>query len=247
MAELKIIVEGYAREEKGVMFASPTTVLIKDSNKNILIDPGANKELLLKGLKKEGLKLENIDIVFISHYHPDHFLNIRLFPDKDIYDGSVIWSNDKETSYEDKIPSTNIKIIPTPGHSNEHCSLIVETDKGKVVIAVDVFWWMDHEEQKTDKRSLLNKEDPYATNKKELINSRKKLLEIADYIIPGHGKMFKFERHWILYYPFTLPIGINLQTLFEIPAFSAAIITSSTSLYAPPASSAKPENEVVLT
>ena len=72
MAELKIIVEGYAREEKGVMFASPTTVLIKDSNKNILVDPGANKELLLKGLKKEGLKPDNIDIVFISHYHPDH-------------------------------------------------------------------------------------------------------------------------------------------------------------------------------
>ncbi len=194
MAEIKILVEGYAREENGVMFASPTTVLIKDNNLKVLVDPGANRELLLKGLKKENLQPEDIDIVFISHYHPDHFLNIRLFPENDIYDGSVIWSNDKETSYSSEIPGTNIKIIPTPGHSNEHCSLLVETDKGKIVIAVDVFWWMDNEEQKTDKKSLLDKEDAYASNKKELIKSRKILLKIADYIIPGHGKMFKVKK-----------------------------------------------------
>ena len=28
----------------------------------------------------------------------------------------------------------------------------------------------------------------------KLIESRKKLLENADYIIPGHGKMFKVKR-----------------------------------------------------
>ena len=30
-------------------------------------------------------------------------------------------------------------------------------------------------------------------NIQKLIASRKKLLELADYIIPGHGKMFKVE------------------------------------------------------
>ena len=36
--------------------------------------------------------------------------------------------------------------------------------------------------------------DPYASDMKKLKESRKKLLELADYIIPGHGKMFKVEK-----------------------------------------------------
>jgi len=63
-----------------------------------------------------------------------------------------------------------------------------------VAIVSDVFWWSDEEEQKTDKESLMNHEDPYMKNKEELMESRKKVLEIADYIIPGHGKMFKVEK-----------------------------------------------------
>ncbi|MCJ7786668.1 hypothetical protein MUP06_00420, partial [Patescibacteria group bacterium] len=53
------------------------------------------------------------------------------------------------------------------------------------------FWWTDDQEQKTEKESLIRHEDPYVKNREELMNSRKKILEIADYIIPGHGKMFK--------------------------------------------------------
>jgi len=63
-----------------------------------------------------------------------------------------------------------------------------------VAIVSDVFWWSDEEEQKTDKESLMNHEDPYVKNKEELMKSRKKVLEIADYIIPGHGKMFKVKK-----------------------------------------------------
>ncbi len=194
MAEIKILIEGYAKEENGVWYASPATILIRDSGLNILVDPGANKELLLESLDKEGLKPENIDIVFLTHYHLDHILNIRLFPNKDIYDGNTINSNDKIVKYSGNIPNTNVQVIPTPGHAHEHCSLLVETKKGKIVSAGDVFWWKDNEEQKTDKESLMKHEDLYVKDKEALIKSRKKLLEIADYIIPGHGKMFKVEK-----------------------------------------------------
>ncbi len=191
MAEVKILIEGYVREEGDILVASPTTTLIKDGGLNVLVDPGANEKKLLEALEKEGLKPTDIDVVFLTHYHLDHTLNIRLFPGKDIYDGSVIYSNDKETEYSGNIPNTNIKVVQTPGHSDEHCSLLTETEKGRIVIAADVFWWRDNEEQKTDEQSLIDHEDDYANNKEELIKSRKKLLKIADYIIPGHGKMFK--------------------------------------------------------
>ena len=40
----------------------------------------------------------------------------------------------------------------------------------------------------------MNHKDPYMKNEKQLMESRNKILEIADYIIPGHGKMFKVEK-----------------------------------------------------
>ena len=40
----------------------------------------------------------------------------------------------------------------------------------------------------------MNKEDDYANDMEKLKESRKKALEIADYIIPGHGKKFKVEK-----------------------------------------------------
>ena len=193
MAEVIILIEGYAKEEGDAFLASPATVLIKDGKLAILVDPGANRQLLLKSLEKNGLTPEDIDIIFLTHYHPDHILNIRLFPDKDIYDGNTIYSNDKEVEYSGNIPHTNIQVIPTPGHAHEHCSLLIETKKGKIAIAGDVFWWTSGEEQKTDRENLLKHEDPYAKDKGALIESRKKLLAAADYIIPGHGKMFRVE------------------------------------------------------
>jgi len=194
MAEVKVLIKGYAKEEKGIKIASPSTVLIKDSGLNILVDPGANKQKLLNALSKEGLGTTDINLIFLTHYHPDHILNIRLFPNKDILDGNTIYRDDKEIGFSDKIPNTNIQVIQTPGHAHEHACLLVETDKGKIVIAGDVFWWVDNEEQKTDKESLLQHRDIYVKDKKKLEESRKKLLEIADYIIPGHGEMFKVEK-----------------------------------------------------
>jgi len=35
----------------------------------------------------------------------------------------------------------------------------------------------------------------FLADKDQLIESRKKILEIADWIIPGHGKMFKNPNH----------------------------------------------------
>jgi len=194
MSKVKILIEGYAKERKGIEIASPSTVLIKDSGLNILVDPGANKKLLLKALAKQRLKPKDIDLIFLTHYHLDHILNIRLFPDKDILDGDIIYRDDKEISFTDKIPKTNIKVIPTLGHAHEHASLLVQTDKGKIVVAGDLWWWSEKEKQKTDYKSLINHKDPYVKDKKALIESRKKILKIADYIIPGHGKMFKVQK-----------------------------------------------------
>ena len=196
MAEVKVLIEGYAKSTGGKEFrASPTTTLIKDSGKLILVDPGANRQKLLDALKRENLRPKNIDMIFLTHYHIDHLINIRLFPNKDILDNGTIYRDDEEIGFSKKIPGTSIKIIPTPGHAFEHVSLLVETNKGKMCIAGDLWWWEDGK-QKTDKKSLLNAKDIFVKDKKALLKSRKKILEIADYIIPGHGKMFEVIK-WV--------------------------------------------------
>jgi len=191
LAEVEILIEGYAKRTKDGWIASPSTVLIRDSGLNILADPGSNKKLLLKRLTEEKLKPEDIDMIFLTHYHLDHSLNIRLFPDCDVLDGNEINKDDKILSYSGKIPNTNIKVIETPGHSVEHASLLVETERGKIVVAGDVFWWIDDEKQVVD---ISRPDQAHSCDMKKLIASRKKVLEIADYIIPGHGKMFKVEK-----------------------------------------------------
>jgi len=43
-------------------------------------------------------------------------------------------------------------------------------------------------------KNLMEHKDPYMKNKEELMESRKKILDIADWVVPGHGKMFKVEK-----------------------------------------------------
>lgn len=190
MPEIKVLIEGYAQETKDGWLASSTTVLVKDKNLNIIVDPGINRKLLVEALKKENLKFEDIDWALMTHYHPDHVFLSSLFGQAKFLDDTTIYEDDKEVEHEGFIPGTALKIIPTPGHAHEHCSLVVPTKKGMVVVAGDVFWWSKGEKQTVN----LKKDDPFAKDKKALFKSRKKILKIADFIIPGHGKMFRVER-----------------------------------------------------
>jgi len=195
MAEVKVLIKGYAREIDGKEFASSTTTLIQDGKLNIVVDPGMDRKALLAALKKEDLSLDQINYVILTHNHLDHSLLTGIFENAKILDDSDIYSFDGQIDeHEGKIPNTNIEIIKTPGHDQFHCSVLVNTEEfGKVIIAGDVFWWADDEEQKTDRKSLLEHKDPYVKNKGELEKSRKKILELADYIIPGHAGMYKVK------------------------------------------------------
>jgi len=198
MAKIKILVEGYVKEIDGEEFASSTVTLIQDADLNIVVDPGMDRKLLVSALDKENLSLNQIDYVILTHTHLDHSLLAGIFENAKILDNNDIYSFDgKIGEHEGKVPNTEIQIIKTPGHDQFHCSVLVNTeDLGRIIIAGDVFWWADNESQKTDKQSLLEHKDPYVKDAQALKESRDKILELADYIIPGHGKMFKVENNY---------------------------------------------------
>jgi len=194
MTQVKTFIEGYAKKTAGGWLASSTATLVQKNRLNIIVDPGINRALLLDKLAELNLSPQDIDYVLMTHFHPDHNYLSAIFENAKALDDELIYDNDKGTEHHGVVPGTNLKIIQTPGHEKFHASLVVPTQEGVYVIAGDVFWWSDNEEQKTDRNNLIQHEDPFVKNKEALIKSREKVLEIADYIIPGHGKMFKVEK-----------------------------------------------------
>lgn len=191
MNTVKILIEGYAKKiPKGWLASSTTTLIISDGIK-IIVDPGTNRSKLVSELRKIKLRTSDIDYIFMTHYHPDHNLLAGIFEKAKILDDELVYEKDSQIEHNKKIPGTDIYIISTPGHDQFHGSLVVPTEKGNIVVAGDVFWWSNEENQYTDKVSLIAHKDPFLKDIKVLIQSRKKILEIADWIIPGHGKMFK--------------------------------------------------------
>jgi len=186
MAKVKVLIEGYVKNDTLVV---PTTTLIRDGKTNIVVDPGMGKnkqEVLRKALKGEKLSVEDIDVVFATHYHLDHTQHVGLFPKAKLIDYMYSYSGEEWTDHKGegyKI-SPNVSIIYTPGHSIEHASLTVKTDKGLIVVAGDVWWFSD----------MTPVEDEMAWSQEKLEKSRNKVLKIADWIIPGHGKMFRNPR-----------------------------------------------------
>ena len=184
MAEVKVLLKGYTSGETGEGASCSTVVLVKDEGINMIVDPGTMKsqQLLVDKLKEEGLSVDDINIVCITHSHMDHYRNIGMFPNAKALDYWGWWEKDVWSDYKDPL-TENIRMIKTPGHNYDGITLLVKTEKGTIAICGDVFW-----------KENEPKDDPYATDKNKLQESRKKILEVADYIIPGHGDIFKVKK-----------------------------------------------------
>lgn len=178
---MKIISENRCR-------ASGTIVLVRDNGKNILVDTGnpKDKDKIVQALKKQGLAPDDIDFVIITHFHSDHVGCNYLFSKARFVTPPVAFWNDifeRDEGFQ-KI-SDNIKIIATPGHTEDGVTVLVKTESGITAIVGDLFW------SEEDLKIELQKKD--CSNLKLFYKNRDKILKIADWIIPGHGKMFKVK------------------------------------------------------
>lgn len=192
MADVRVLVEGVLGGDKKLEARSTVTLIVSD--KNIIVDTGSfsDGEKIVDALAEEGLKPEDIDIVVLTHLHIDHTRNTNIFSNAVLY----VWHSrsgsrwDVKDSTVENVELDNleigkgVRIMLTPGHFPFHVSVVVDTENGVVVIAGDA----------VSKKENLGRILRPQWNDEEYLRSQKRILEVADYIIPGHGGMFEVEK-----------------------------------------------------
>lgn len=201
---VRILVPGAAKEQApGVWHAVPSVVWIQCGNMNLIVDPGGDTQVLQSSMLHAGLDRETVSHVFITHGHLDHYNLLHLFPQAVLLDGYTVSRGAESILCPEQEwllqPDLSILVIKTPGHCEEHASLLVPTlDLNMVCIAGDLFWWT--EDQPPASTELTKDELMTLPSDSGLFNtacateSRKKILRIADFIIPGHGPMIRVTK-----------------------------------------------------
>ncbi len=158
--------------------------LVRDGDSRIVVDPGmvAKRSAILDPLAALGVTPEDVTHVFLTHHHPDHTINVALFPNAEVVDFWAryvgdLWLDHSGDGYR---LSDNSQLWLTPGHSEEDATLVVDADDGR--------WAMTHMWWRADRTPTL---DPFASDQAALERNRTRVLEAVDWVIPGHGSAFR--------------------------------------------------------
>lgn len=193
--EVCVLFNGYSKIVEAGFLANCTCTLIKGP-KNIIVDTMTSWDgpRILRALKSHHLNPSDISYVVCSHGHSDHIGCNYLFQDalhivghcisrKDIY-----YMHDFKSGHEYDIDDF-IHVVPTPGHTLQDISVLVRTkNNGTVAITGDLF------ENEDDLKDDSIWKGAGSDSEELQIESRNKILKLANWIVPGHGGMFKVDK-----------------------------------------------------
>ncbi|HEX8940038.1 MAG TPA: MBL fold metallo-hydrolase [Candidatus Limnocylindrales bacterium] len=179
MTSVHLLHPGYAAGRVG-----SSVSLVRDGEAQIVVDPGmvARRSLILDPLAALGVAPEAVTHVFLTHHHPDHVVNVALFPDAEVVDFWARYRGDEWLDHD----GDGYRLAPhsqlwlTPGHTEEDATLVVEAEDG--VYALTHLWW------RADRSPAV---DPLAADQAALERGRDRVLAAADVVIPGHGRAFR--------------------------------------------------------
>lgn len=178
-ARVDVLAAGYVR----LPHVAGTVSLIRDGDRVIIVDPGmvADRELILGPMRELGVGPGDVTDVVLSHHHPDHTLNVALFPVVPVHDYRWVLEGDHMTVR----PADGCQITPsvqllfTPGHSLQDITTLVGTPDD--IVALTHLWW----------GSDGPADDPHAPDREQLRQQRERVLDIAGLVVPGHGPAFR--------------------------------------------------------
>jgi glyoxylase-like metal-dependent hydrolase (beta-lactamase superfamily II) len=160
-----------------------TCSLVRDGDRTIVVDPGMapGAGAILDPLARLGVRPEDVTEVVLSHHHPDHTMYAGLFPNAAVHDHWAIYrgADWEDSECDGRVLSPSVQLARTPGHTAEDLVLIAGTPDGLVVTTHS---WFNAD-------SAVEDEDP--EDAAALRESRRKILEVADRIVPGHGPAFQ--------------------------------------------------------
>ena len=178
-------------DARGVRPAICTCTLIQGEGFRLLVDPSLeHEEEMARELdRRTGCKLQDIDAVFVTHEHADHWAGLTHY-------AKARWLAGPETAAllnrTNKLPKSvegatgslfdALQNVPTPGHTMSLTSLRFDCEGLSVVVAGDAvathdFW--------RDRRGYFNCVDFDLSAR-----SMQKIASLADIVVPGHDNYF---------------------------------------------------------
>jgi glyoxylase-like metal-dependent hydrolase (beta-lactamase superfamily II) len=189
----------YWGEDEGKAYRSAicTSTLIRADGCNILVDPSLpspGMEAALDGCT--GIKPTQVDIVYITHCHGDHFTGLNVFSN-----AKWLCAPEEVTQIRSQLPESDagrmqpaddeivpgVRLIPLPGHTLGLAGLTFESVDGIVAVVGDAVMTRDFF---NDRRGYFNSVD-----KEQSSRSIELLAVSADIIVPGHGNYFINKRN----------------------------------------------------
>lgn len=197
MYDVSVLKEGYCHPKaEGQKKTCGSITLIKGRH-NILVDTGSpwEKDLLLQAIQKHRLTPLDVDYVVCTSGHPDKVGNLNLFTKaKHIVSGVLCFQdNFFQHAFKQGIPyeiDEDVEVVSTPSQSGSDVSVIVKnTPLGTVAVTGGLFECYEDLEDPSLWQG--NSEDPESQEQ-----GRIDMLQLANHIIPGHGKMFQVPENY---------------------------------------------------
>lgn len=201
----------YWYREKGVLDANTYVIM---GEQTVLIDPGLGNYLglLLKEMQEDGIAPKEVDVIAITHLHPDHCDATAALKD---VSGAKVAVHSSQWEYrdmlleeasrvlgieakkfevdfvfEDSLEHTELRIQHTPGHSPE--SICFYAADKKTLISGDLVF---------DKG--IGRTDLPFGNTEELIKSINTISTLdTELLLPGHGAILKGQSNVKMNYDF---------------------------------------------
>lgn len=157
----------------------------------VVIDPGARYfRTLIEKRISEYVDPLKVEFCIATHYHHDHLDNAELFPNAiRILDYGMVTPDGVMTVFKsaEMIPvPSGIEVFSTPGHVKNHISVRIQIDGTSYVCSGDAV-----------RDDILNGDFCPDYVDDTYISSAKRVFELADLIIPGHGEIIKVDPNHI--------------------------------------------------
>ncbi|XP_003746687.1 metallo-beta-lactamase domain-containing protein 1 [Galendromus occidentalis] len=193
--KVEVLFDGFSRLEAGNQFMSSncTCTLVVGETVKMIVDTMTawDGDRIKEALDSRGISPDEITHAVATHGHSDHIGNLNLFLNAKHVVGTSM--NYKDNYYDVLLDGSSlrvaegIEIVPTPGHTASCVSVIVSnTESGTIAITGDLFEKREDSADPTIWEELGGSEKPL-----KQAENRVKVLRIADYVVPGHGPMFK--------------------------------------------------------